>query len=264
MPHITITSDFGSSAASIAAVKGKLYRNLPDVLITDISHSIKPFDLQQAAYLFQQTYTHFPDNTFHFILNDLYSDPHNQLLYAYENKQHIFCANNGLMTLLFNERPAEIFILEDKPPQYDYLHILDVFIDQVLYALQNVRMGIRHAHVSELIIRSPLLPTISPNMIEVQVLMIDHFGNIIFNIQRKSFEEIRKGRHFAIRFMRDEEINTISQYYHDVPEGNKLCLFNASGYLEIAIYKGNAAMLLGMKESIGHNTFYNTVKIFFE
>ena len=39
----------------------------------------------------------------------------------------------------------------------------------------------------------------------------------------------------------------ISTRYNDVDEGDMLCLFNASGYLEIAINKGKAEHLLGLK-----------------
>ena len=48
-------------------------------------------------------------------------------------------------------------------------------------------------------------------------------------------------------------IESISKNYHDVPTGEKLALFNANGFLEIAINKGvrgsggGAGSLLGLK-----------------
>ena len=73
---------------------------------------------------------------------------------------------------------------------------------------------------------------------------------------------------------RDEMIDRISETYADVPEGEKLALFNSAGYLEIAINKGNAAGLLGLKGFTEKNTqsrqilqnqlFYQTVRINFE
>jgi len=39
----------------------------------------------------------------------------------------------------------------------------------------------------------------------------------------------------------------ISKKYNDVDEGDMVCLFNSSGYLEIAINKGKAENLLGLK-----------------
>ena len=79
--------------------------------------------------------------------------------------------------------------------------------------------------------------------------------NIIINITRNQFEEQRKGRSFQIVFKRDEVIDRISETYADVNEGEKLALFNSAGYLEIAINKGNAAGLFGLK---GYNESNST------
>jgi S-adenosylmethionine hydrolase len=38
----------------------------------------------------------------------------------------------------------------------------------------------------------------------------------------------------------------MSWHYNEVSEGEKLCLFGISNFLEIAINKGNASTLLGL------------------
>jgi S-adenosylmethionine hydrolase len=113
------------------------------------------------------------------------------------------------------------------------------------------------------------------NWIEGQIIFIDHFENVVVNITRDDFEAQRKGRSFKIVFKRDEVIDKISETYADVPEGEKTAIFNAAGYLEIAINKGNAAGLFGLQgyadkggsaPSQFHQSrlFYQTVKIHFE
>ena len=114
----------------------------------------------------------------------------------------------------------------------------------------------------------------SPTTMEGQILYIDNFENVIVNITKDDFERERNGRNFKIVFKRDEVIDTISETYASVAQGEKVAFFNSSGYLEIAINKGNAAGLFGLKgysdvmqkQSIGlqKNWFYQTVKIFFE
>ena len=92
------------------------------------------------------------------------------------------------------------------------------------------------------------------------------------NITREEFEEHRKGRSFRIVFKRDEVIDRISESYADAPEGEKLALFNAAGYLEIAINKGNAAGLFGLHNFtelsqtnyLQSRLFYQTIKVHFE
>ena len=112
-----------------------------------------------------------------------------------------------------------------------------------------------------------LRPTFENNSIDGQIIFIDSFENVIVNITREQFEEQRKGRNFQIVFKRDETIEQISETYADVPEGEKLALFNSAGYLEIAINKGNAAGLFGLKgfsEKLRQGQLsYQTIRIYF-
>ena len=112
-----------------------------------------------------------------------------------------------------------------------------------------------------------LRPMVENNSIEGQIIFIDSFENVIVNITREQFEEQRNGRRFTIVFKRDEVIDKISETYADVPEGEKLALFNSAGYLEIAINKGNAAGLFGLKgfsEKLRQAQLsYQTVRVYF-
>jgi S-adenosylmethionine hydrolase len=101
--------------------------------------------------------------------------------------------------------------------------------------------------------------------IEGQILYIDAFENVIVNIIRQDFEEQRKGRGFKIMFKRDEYIDRISETYADVPPGDKLALFNAAGYLEIAVNRGNAAGLFGLQGfTEGSNSKYAQARISYQ
>ena len=122
------------------------------------------------------------------------------------------------------------------------------------------------------------MPLIGPNYLEGNVLFIDQFQNLVINITQKTFEDVRNGRSFKIIFKRNEIIYKISSNYSDVQEGEKLALFNAAGYLEIAVNKGKGASLFGLQTqdtlTISTNSatnaatnsrlFYQMVRIIFE
>jgi S-adenosylmethionine hydrolase len=109
---------------------------------------------------------------------------------------------------------------------------------------------------------------VTDTSIEGHIIFIDSFENVITNISRKHFEEARKGRNFSIVFKRDEIIDRISETYADVREGEKLALFNSADYLEIAINKGNAAGLFGLRgfsdKATQAQLTYQKVKIHFD
>jgi S-adenosylmethionine hydrolase len=117
-------------------------------------------------------------------------------------------------------------------------------------------------------------PINDDNILEGQIIYIDNFENVIVNITRKQFEKQRRGRKFKILFLRDETINKISKSYADVHEGEKLAFFNSADFLEIAVNKGNAAGLFGLKGFsdkasrssviMQSKLMYQTVKIHFE
>jgi S-adenosylmethionine hydrolase len=50
MAIITLTTDFGEKDHFVGAVKGAIYTEMEDAKIVDISHSISPFHLHEAAY----------------------------------------------------------------------------------------------------------------------------------------------------------------------------------------------------------------------
>jgi len=61
------------------------------------------------------------------------------------------------------------------------------------------------------------------------------------------FKTIGKGRTFAIRFRSSSnELRKIRSTYCEVGEGDLLALFSTTGYLQLAINRGNAAGLLGV------------------
>jgi S-adenosylmethionine hydrolase len=95
--------------------------------------------------------------------------------------------------------------------------------------------------------KSYLRPPDNDFIMKGNVVYVDRFGNVIINITKERFEKLRAGRDFVINFKKNDEFREISNTYSDVQEGEKLCLFNSSGYLEIAINKGNAGELLGLQ-----------------
>jgi hypothetical protein len=275
MPLLTLTSDIGNQDYLVGAVKAQLLKSNAEFRLVDISHNISPFNYPQAAYICRNAIRNFPAYTYHLILVNLFESRPEQLLLAFHNEQYYLCADNGLLTMILEERPEmAIGIPLDKTVIKNTLYIIEVMSGRInkLAGGESIKnLGVPDVEYVE---KNPLKPMFSDKWIEGQIIFIDNFENVIVNITRSQFEEQRKGRHFKIVFKRDEVIESISESYADVPEGEKLAMFNSAGYLEIAINKGNAAGLFGLKNfsektrqvtSIMQNQlFYQTVRVYFE
>jgi S-adenosylmethionine hydrolase len=275
MPLITLTSDIGYQDYLVGAVKAQLLQINPEFHLLDISHNIPPFNYPQAAYVCRSAIKNFPAFTYHIILVNLFEQKPEHLLLAFHNEQYILCADNGLLTMILEEKPEMVIgIPLDKTAIKNTLYCTSTF-GQVINKLVNGE-PIQNIGTADIVIleKNALKPLLGDNWIEGQIMFIDNFENVIVNITREQFEEQRKGRSFKIVFKRDEVIDHISESYADSAEGEKLALFNSAGYMEIAINKGNAAGLFGLKgyseknqqvSSIMQNMlFYQTVRVYFE
>jgi S-adenosylmethionine hydrolase len=275
MNFVTLTSDIGHNDYLIGAIKAQLLQAGPDLQLIDISHNIVPFNFPQASYVCRGAFKNFPEFTYHIILVNLFDKKPKNLLLAFHKNQYIFCADNGLLNMILEEKPDMVMGIKlEKGANKNTLYCTKV-IAETITRLSNgesiQKIGIPDVSFIE---KNPLLPIENSNFIEGQIIFIDNFENVVVNITRKQFEEQRQGRSFKIVFLRDEVINKISESYADVPEGEKLALFNSADYLEVAINKGNAAGLFGLKgysERAGRSSaiiqnrlLYQTVKVYFE
>ena len=275
MPLVTLTSDIGFQDYLVGAVKGRLLRINPDFRIIDISHNLSPFNYPQAAYVCRSAVKNFPEFTHHIVLVNLFESKPDQLLFAFHRDQYILCADNGLLPMITEEKPEMVIgIPLEKTAIKNTLYCIDVLaraITQLVNGEPIPRIGIPDTDYME---KNPLRPLLGEDWIEGQIIFIDNFENVIVNITQEQFEQQRKGRRFKIVFKRDEIIERISGSYADVPQGEKLVLFNAAGYMEIAINKGNAAGLFGLKgyseknnqvsSMMQNRLFYQTVKVYFD
>ena len=276
MPLLTLTSDIGQHDFLVGAIKGQLFQHMGNCMMIDISHQLTPFNYPQAAYVCRNAIKNFPPGTCHLILVNLFDERPEHLLLAEHNGYFIGCADNGLLTMILEEVPQKVVALHlDKTQQKNTLYCTTVFA----HAFNEINNGKPIEAVGDpsvsINIKNPLRPLLGSNWIEGHIIFIDNFENVVVNITREEFETQRRGRSFKIVFKRDEIIDKISDNYADVAEGEKLAMFNSASYLEIAINKGNAAGLFGLKgysekqhqgqqQYLNNHLFYQTMKVYFE
>lgn len=247
MAIITLTTDLGHRDFYQSAVKGAILSHLPDVKIVDISHQISPFDVAQAAYVAGNAYRFFPPGTIHILGVDAHYQAQPKYLALFHEDQFFVGPDNGIFSLLFETIPQTVVeIALQNDPAFVHFPLVDVLVKAAVHLAAGEplqKLGPAVEHINQ---RGFLQPVHEPDLIRGSVIHIDSFQNAVTNVTKSLFKEIGKNRPFELFFSRNESITTVSRYYNDVPEGEKLCLFGISGYLEIAINKGNASGLLGL------------------
>jgi hypothetical protein len=171
---------------------------------------------------------------------------------AVEYKGHYFIgADNGVFSLILNDKPKRIIEL-GIAPSADALTFptKDVFVKAASHLAKGGTLEMIGKTKDSLIEKALFQAVSVENIIKGMVIYVDHYGNILTNIEEPFFKAFGRGRDFSIEFRQgDYNINRISKAYSDVPEGEKLALFSSSNLLEIAMNKGNASRLLGLQIS---------------
>lgn len=248
MGVITLTTDLGHRDFYQAALKGSIISLLPEVRLVDITHEIPSFNIQHAAFVINNAYHYFPKNTVHLIGIDTVFQEGSRYV-AMKFKEHYFVgADNGIFGIILGENTAdevvEINIMQDL--RYLHFPLADILTKAACHIAQGGQLDKIGIPIDNPVLKGTLQPVVSQNTIKGHVAYIDSFGNVISNISKDLFNKAQRGRSFTLRFKRNETINTMSWHYNEVSEGEKLCLFGISNFLEIAINKGNASNLLGL------------------
>lgn len=267
MPIITLTTDFGEKDHFAGAVKGSIYSELSDVRIVDVSHSISPFNIIEAAYTIQNAYQSFPKGTIHIIGIDSELSPENKHIAVKLDDNYFICANNGIMSMICQDiTPEKIVEINIHDKIQTSFPVLDVFVKVACHIARGGTLEVIGKVINNIKPIKYLEPFVNDekNQIIGTVIHVDNYGNVITNIKRKFFEAVQKTRNYEIA-ARNYKFKKVHNHYSDIinfeipedkrnDEGKALVVFNASDYLEIAVYKsncstvGSASTLMGLKD----------------
>jgi S-adenosylmethionine hydrolase len=276
MAIITLTTDFGEKDHFAGAIKGAIYSELSDVRIVDISHSVSPFNISEAAYIILNAYSSFPKGTIHIIGIDSELSPENKHIAVKLDDHYFICANNGIMSMICAEiAPEKIVEINIHDKIETSFPVLDVFVKVACHIARGGTLEIIGKVINSIKPIKNLIPFVNDekNQIIGSVIYIDNYGNVVTNIKRKFFEEIQKTRAYEIS-ARNHKFKIIHNKYSDIVDfeieeskrnvdGKGLVVFNSSGYLEIAVYKSNSTTVGSASTLMGLKTM-DTVTVNFE
>jgi S-adenosylmethionine hydrolase len=248
---ITITTDFGHQGPFVATMKGRVLTRLPEARIIDVSHEVPVYWPAEAGFWLARAYPYFPEGSVHIAVVDPGVGTRREIL-AVTADGHVFLApDNGLLApIVRRARSCEIRRLETErvmarlqlPPASATFHGRDIFApiaaEVAAGRVRPIELGpvttdIVPAWVDE--------PAVSPEQVAGVVITVDHFGNLITNIDGSLIQAFRSpvvrtgGHSFPLR-----------RTYGDVQPGDYLALINSFGVLEIARAEQSAAEALGL------------------
>ena len=249
MAIITFISDFGEQDHYTAAVKARILSRNPSQVIVDISHHIQHCNIAHGSFVLKSVFRDFPEGSIHLIGVNAAGNL-GEAYIAVKMEGHYFVGtDNGLISLLSEQTPETIIILD--PPadekelvRYSTFPTRDILAPAAAKLADGTsieELGETTTSFNRMITRKARA---TRKLIAGHVIHVDHYGNLITNIERTEFEFLLQDS-FKIQLGR-ETLQKINKSYPMVDPGDIFAIFNSQGLLEIGIHSGNAAELLGM------------------
>ena len=247
---ITITTDFGHQGPFVGVMKGRILTRFPAARIVDLTHEIVVHWPAEAGFWLARAYAYFPEGTVHVAVVDPGVGTARSIVALRAGGHYFLAPDNGLLApvlgragdpVIVRVGTAELAHLGIQRPSATF-HGRDIFAPLAAeLAAGRVRLEDLGEPVSSLVPSWVDDPTVETRSVSGVVITIDHFGNLISNIDATLIERFRlplvhAGNHSF----------PLLRTYGDTRPGEYLALVNSFGVVEIARAEQSAAEGLGL------------------
>jgi S-adenosylmethionine hydrolase len=263
---ITLTTDFGTEDAYVAAMKGVILSINPGATTVDICHTIEPQNIAQAAFVISTAYKYFPRDTIHMIIVDPGVGSQRRAIILKTPGAFFVAPDNGVLSYVIDVSekiiphpqrspsgvelkglPAGLQAVALTNPKFWHHPVSSTFHGRDIFApvAAHLSLGIPIEEFGDGISSLFVFPMPHPRTgtkgeFIGHIIHIDHFGNLITDIKKENLPSGKLSLEAA-----GQRIEGLSTSY---AEGDKLlALLGSSGYLEIALKNGSAAIFLSVK-----------------
>lgn len=247
---ITITTDFGHQGPFVGVMKGRILSRFPTAQIVDLTHEIVVHWPAEAGFWLARSIDYFPPGTVHIAVVDPGVGTSRDIIAVSANGHVLLAPDNGLLALVYTRYPdAEIIRLA--MPQLERFGVRRAsatFHGRDIFAPIAAELAAGRCVPPELGQRTRTLvpswveePEVRTGSVSGVVITIDHFGNLITNIDASLVTTFRKPEVKA-----GSHTLPLLRTYGDVKPGDYLALINSFDVIEIARAEQSAADGLGL------------------
>lgn len=249
-PIIALLTDFGTRDHYAGTMKGVALGICPEAACVDITHEIPPHDILAGALELAASYKYFPSGTVFLAVVDPGVGSARRPLAAEAGAFRFVAPDNGVLTLVFREAPPRR-VVELTERRYARPTVSRTFEgrDRFAPAAAWLARGIELSALGRPLTSWQQLavpePVVGDTGIVAEVLRVDRFGNLVTNVDRRTFERVAEGGAIEI-VAGTQAVHKVVATYADAPAGSVCALFGSSEHLEVAINGDSAADRLAL------------------
>jgi S-adenosylmethionine hydrolase len=244
-PIIALLTDFGTRDHYAGTMKGVVLGLCPDVTLVDITHEISPHDVLAGALALVASCKYFPAGTIFLIVVDPGVGSARRGLIADTGEYRFVAPDNGVLTLALREhKPKRVVELTERryarPTVSRTFEGRDRFAPAAAWLAKGTEPTAMGRPVASWVQIEVPEPRVEASTMTGEVLMVDRFGNLVSNIDRRLFDQFRHDG--AIRIaINGHSVDRLVATYAEAPAGSVCALFGSSDHLELAVNGGSAA-----------------------
>jgi S-adenosyl-L-methionine hydrolase (adenosine-forming) len=248
-PVIALLSDFGTRDHYVGTMKAVIVGICPDATLVDITHEIPPHDVVDGALQLAAAYKYFPAGTIFVAVVDPGVGSARRGLAVDTGDFRFVCPDNGLLTVVLRDVPAKkvVELTERRyarPTVSRTFEGRDRFAPAAAWLAKGIQLAALGRGVTDCYRLDIPTPRIEDGRIHGAVLRIDRFGNLVTNVDRKTFEKFgREGVQIAAG---GATVGRLVATYAEIQPGEVCALFGSTDHLELAANAGSAADILGL------------------
>ena len=235
----------------VGAMRGVALGICPDATLADITHEIAPQDVLGGALELAAAYKFFPHSTVFLCVVDPGVGSARRGLAAEAAGYRFVAPDNGLLTMVFKETaPAQVVELTDRryarPTISRTFEGRDRFAPAAAWLAKGIEVRALGTPITTWEMLDVPEPRANAGQLSGIVLRVDRFGNLVTNIDRRTFDAFAAGGPIEIDADRHRVARLVGTYA-EAERGSACALFDSSDHLEIAVAGGSAAECLGVR-----------------
>jgi S-adenosylmethionine hydrolase len=251
-PTVALLSDFGTRDHYVGAMKGVVLGICPDVTLVDISHEVPAHDVLTASLELREVYRLFPTGTVFLTVVDPGVGSARRGLAADTGDYRFVAPDNGVLTAVFHATPPrQVVELTERryarPTVSRTFEGRDRFAPAAAWLCKNIQLSALGRPLHEYTTLEIPVPDTADGKIVGQILRVDHFGNLVSNIDLRTFEGFaQRGGSIQIA-LESHVVGRLVETYADIADGEVCALFGSTDQLEFAANAASARDRLGIE-----------------
>ena len=249
-PHtIVFMTDFGAANDAVAICRAVIFSIAPDVRLTDITHQVTPFSIEEGARYLAGVTPYYPAGTVFLVVIDPGVGTSRRAVIVKSKKGQFFVLpDNGLVTPVL-DRDGFDSAREITNPAWmihsavsSTFHGRDIFSPAAAHLAAGWDFTLAGPEVPQLVRLTTKTSTTLDKGISGDIIGLDDpFGSLISDIPAGDFQKLgyHLGDKVTIQLNKKSVTLPYVKTFMDVPVGSSLLYVDSRGRIAIAINQGN-------------------------